>query len=284
MSDRCYIVPPHLLQAIADSTSNSDSVRNSAKACLATRERVSLARKERFAALTTPRGYRQGTQPSEATRQSFISESVLSHLANSDSVDEATRGRAKRDLEHLQQVIARVKEVQQGKHCVESIIPIHDSYQRLGDEQKVQGLAVQGGKADSKDAPYRAIYDAQNTSSESGLPGKLVRAEGEAAVKDETVNEAFDNVGAVLDFYKDQFKWKSIDNQNADVISSVHFGEAYENACKCNKILVHCCLLLTQHSLGPAGAPDGVWRRRRISQQLYRLHRCHRARVDARCD
>ncbi len=115
MSGRCYIVPPHLLQAIADSTSNSDSVRSSAKACLATRERVSVARKERFAALTMPRGYRQGAQSSDATRQNFISESMLSHLANSDSVDEATRSRAKRDLEHLQQVIARVKEVQPGK-------------------------------------------------------------------------------------------------------------------------------------------------------------------------
>lgn len=96
----------------------------------------------------------------------------------------------------------------------------------------MQSLTAQEDTGDSKDAPYRAVYDAQNTSSESGLPGKLVRAEGEPAVKDKTVNEAFDNVGAVLEFYKEHFKWKSIDNRNADVISSVHFGEAYENACE----------------------------------------------------
>jgi hypothetical protein len=115
MSDRCYIIPPHLLQAIADSTSNSDGTRQSAKSSLASRERVSLLRKERFAALTMPRGYKQGTQSPEAARQNIISESMLNHLANSDSVDEATRNRAKRDLDHLQLVISRVKEAQQGK-------------------------------------------------------------------------------------------------------------------------------------------------------------------------
>lgn len=82
-----------------------------------------------------------------------------------------------------------------------------------------------------KDSTYRAVYDAGHKTSESDLPGKLMRAEGEKQVKDKAVNEAFDNVGAVLAFYKDKFKWNSIDNKNADVISSVHFGQKYENAC-----------------------------------------------------
>ena len=51
-------------------------------------------------------------------------------------------------------------------------------------------------------------------------------------MKDHAVNEAYDNVGHVLDFYLKKFHWKSIDNKNAKVISSVHFGESYENACK----------------------------------------------------
>lgn len=116
MSDRCYIIPPHLLQAIADSTSNSDGTRQSAKSSLANRERVSLSRKERFAALTMPRGYKQGAHAPEVARQNIISESMLNHLATSDSVDEATRSRAKKDLDHLQKVIAKLKEVQQGKY------------------------------------------------------------------------------------------------------------------------------------------------------------------------
>lgn len=72
-----------------------------------------------------------------------------------------------------------------------------------------------------------------NKDNEGSLPGEIVRAEGEPKVKDKAVNEAFDNVGTVLEFYKEHFKWHSIDNKNTDVISTVHFGEAYENACRC---------------------------------------------------
>lgn len=83
-----------------------------------------------------------------------------------------------------------------------------------------------------KDTVYRAVYDAHHITNETGLPGKIVRAEGEKAVKDKAVNDAFDNVGHVLTFYKEKFQWNSIDNKNMDVISSVHFGQQYENACK----------------------------------------------------
>lgn len=88
------------------------------------------------------------------------------------------------------------------------------------------------GKDNPKDAPYRAVYDAEKTQDEGELPGELKRAEGEAKVKDKDVNLAYDNVGHVLAFYLKYFNWKSIDNRNADVISSVHFGENYENACR----------------------------------------------------
>lgn len=87
-------------------------------------------------------------------------------------------------------------------------------------------------KGSPKDAPYRAIHDAQNSTDESDLPGKLVRSEGQAKTKDKAVNEAYDNVGIVLEFYKKYFKWLSIDNKNMDIISTVHFGKRYENACK----------------------------------------------------
>jgi Zn-dependent metalloprotease len=76
------------------------------------------------------------------------------------------------------------------------------------------------------------VYDAGHVSSQAELPGKLVRAEGDKKAKDNTANEAYDNVGTVLEFFKDIFDWKSIDDKNADIISSVHFGEQYENACK----------------------------------------------------
>lgn len=114
MYEPCHIVPPHLLQAIADSTHNSESIRHSAKACLALREQVSLARKERFAALTMPRGYRT-EEPVNIRRQQIIPEGILTHLAESENVDEDVRARAKRDLAHLQEVMARVHATQQGE-------------------------------------------------------------------------------------------------------------------------------------------------------------------------
>lgn len=86
-------------------------------------------------------------------------------------------------------------------------------------------------KKHPKDAPYRAVYDAEHATEPTELPGKLERAEGQPKTKDNAVNEAYDNVGAVLDFYRKKFHWESIDNKNCDVISSVHFGESYENAC-----------------------------------------------------
>ncbi len=54
--------------------------------------------------------------------------------------------------------------------------------------------------------------------------------EGQKAATDEAANEAFDNVGRVLDFYQSIFNWKSIDNKNMHVLSSVHFSQDYENA------------------------------------------------------
>lgn len=55
-----------------------------------------------------------------------------------------------------------------------------------------------------KEALDRAIYDAKHSSDESKLPGTLVRSDGEK-VKDKAVNEAYDNVGTVLEFYKKRF-------------------------------------------------------------------------------
>lgn len=201
---RCYIVPPHLLQAIADSTSNPEKVRESAKACLLSREKVSLARKELFATLAQPRGY------TTQQRHQIVPPHVFRQISDAEVNDEETRARAKDNLEHVEGVIAQYKSSQ-------------------GAESEAQSLSAQA-KTKPPKATHRAVYDAENTTNERSLPGKLVREEGQKAVEDKAVNEAFDNVGSVLKFYKEKFKWTSIDNHNADVISSVHFGEAYENA------------------------------------------------------
>lgn len=116
MADRCYIVPPHLLSAIAESTHNDETTRESARASLVSREQVSTARKEVFAALTMPHGYRRDAA-AEARRQ-IIPEGMLTHIAESESVDEETRARAKRDLLHLQDLFSKIKTSQEGSYTL----------------------------------------------------------------------------------------------------------------------------------------------------------------------
>ncbi|UNI18192.1 hypothetical protein JDV02_004475 [Purpureocillium takamizusanense] len=203
MPGPCYIVPPHLLRGIAESEHNSDATRDGARASLASYERLATAVQERLTALS------QASKPGIGTARPapFIPEAVLARLSLSDDVDGETRTRAKRDLGHLLSLVAR---------------------KPGGDEDTDNDSDDK--KDEPKDAPYRAVYDAKHIEAEGDLPGELARAEGESKVKDKAVNEAYDNVGHVLDFYKDKFHWKSIDNKNADVISSVHFGRDYENA------------------------------------------------------
>ncbi|KGQ04434.1 Protease prtS [Beauveria bassiana D1-5] len=202
-NQRCYIVPPHLLQAIAGSTSNSEKVRKAAKASLLAREKVSLARTELFATLTQPRGY------TSQQRHHVVPPHVFRQISDAEVNDEKTRKRAKDNLEHVEGVIAQYKSSQE-KDAQKSI----------------------DAQAKSEKETCRAVYDAQHTTNEDSLPGKLIRKEGQKAAKDKAVNEAFDNVGSTLKFYKEHFDWITTDNKNADVISSVHFGEEYENACK----------------------------------------------------
>lgn len=232
MSCRCSIVPPHLLRGIAESSHNPDHVRKAAERSLAAHNHITSARRQRLANLTQPRGNRNATA---AQTSPFIPESLLARLSTSKSVDEATRTRATRDLRHLHELMAKGPTAQEG-----TLISISSyRYNEFSTDCGCIGLATdeKAPEEPSKEAPYRAVYNAKSLSTSSNgdndnLPGELERAEGEPVVEDKDVNQAFDNVGHVLDFYKQHCDWKSIDNKNANVISSVHFGNDYENACQ----------------------------------------------------
>jgi len=73
----------------------------------------------------------------------------------------------------------------------------------------------------------RLVYDAQNG---SGLPGQLVRSEGEGPTSDPATDEAYDGSGATYDLYKEVFGRDSVDNQGMDLVSTVHYLEGYDNA------------------------------------------------------
>ena len=73
----------------------------------------------------------------------------------------------------------------------------------------------------------RSVYDAHGTET---LPGRMVRAEGAAAVADVEVNEAYDGLGATYDFYADVYDRNSIDDAGMHLDATVHYGRRYDNA------------------------------------------------------
>lgn len=75
----------------------------------------------------------------------------------------------------------------------------------------------------------RLIHDVKGLGM-SRLPGKLVRKEGDKAVADPAVNEAYDYSGVTYDFYMKQFQRNSLDGRGTTLISSVHLGKKLNNA------------------------------------------------------
>ena len=78
-----------------------------------------------------------------------------------------------------------------------------------------------------RDAPQRAVHDAEHTMS---LPGRLVRAEGQAPTRDIAADEAYDYLGATYRLYRDIYERDSIDNAGMPLTGSVHYGNDYDNA------------------------------------------------------
>lgn len=73
----------------------------------------------------------------------------------------------------------------------------------------------------------RTVYDASN---QQGLPGVLVRGEGDPPTGDVGVNEAYDGAGATYDFYHQVFNRNSVDDHGLRLDSTVHYGQQYDNA------------------------------------------------------
>ncbi|KAK0710142.1 metalloprotease [Lasiosphaeria miniovina] len=204
----CGVVPPYLLQGIAEGRDGvDDDGREAALRSLKHRHEYTSRRCDRLAALSQPRARQQHAALHQ--QQSIVPEILLQHIAEAEGVDEETRQRARRDCEQIKLVTTAYKQSLSGEGGVEQ--------QSLAPKLETDGF-------------YRAVYDAKHAQNENKLPGTVVRVEGQKVANDEAVNQAYDNVGKVLDFYEKFFKWKSIDNKNMHVLSSVHFGKGYENA------------------------------------------------------
>jgi Zn-dependent metalloprotease len=75
--------------------------------------------------------------------------------------------------------------------------------------------------------PHRLIYNMKNQTSGSA---SLVRAEGQNAVDDPAVNEAYDGLGDTYKFFLDIFDRDSIDDNGMELRGIVHYGVDYDNA------------------------------------------------------
>jgi Zn-dependent metalloprotease len=76
-------------------------------------------------------------------------------------------------------------------------------------------------------AKQRNIYNANQG---SGLPGVLVRSEGDPPTGDPAVDEAYDGSGATYDLYMEAYQRNSIDGNGMRLDSTVHYQVGYDNA------------------------------------------------------
>jgi Zn-dependent metalloprotease len=183
MACLCSIVPPFLLEGIANSETNAESIRTEARTSLEHHHRLAAHRHQRSVAHAQPYVIQQASQQTN----SFIPQDILQQVSDANATPQTS---AKKDPTLL--------------------------------AQQVQ--PDQGADSMIKEAPTRLIYDAKDTTIDSGLPGTLVRVDGQLQVGDSAINQAFDNIGIVIQFYRELFGWKSLDNQNGDVKGSVHVG------------------------------------------------------------
>lgn len=76
-------------------------------------------------------------------------------------------------------------------------------------------------------ARNRRVSDARSAQT---TPGTLARSEGQAATSDDSVNAAYDNTGTTYDCYQQLYGRDGIDGQGGTLLSTVHYGRAYNNA------------------------------------------------------
>lgn len=199
MSFERFLIPPYLLRHLADASDVSDHARELA--------RQALSHFERIAAHQVAEFERHG---------------ITAFLRNLESEDYPKDQDTPKDQETLKD-----QDHDDSNHKDD-----HDDPKDQDGDKDQNDPKEQGGMA------LREIYDMTNSESESDLPGKLVLKEGPdtdaTSSDDKAVNDVFEHVGRVLALFKDKFNWTGVDGsaENATaIVSSVHFGKEYENAC-----------------------------------------------------
>ncbi|MDF3297424.1 M4 family metallopeptidase [Streptomyces tropicalis] len=99
------------------------------------------------------------------------------------------------------------------------------THRRLTTVVGAPSVAAPAGRQPAQ--PHRTVYDAAHG---TDLPGTKVRAEGQGAVQDATVNRAYAGLGATFELYLTAYGRDSIDGSGLPLDATVHYDEKYNNA------------------------------------------------------
>ncbi len=139
-----------------------------------------------------------------------------------------------------------MRDMNDHRHSVFGIVPpyILDAISKNGtpDERDIalqtldRDLAIRSARPTFIEAPppsrglqnkRREVYNANHG---TGLPGTLVRTEGQGPSGDVEVDEAYDGLGATFDLYWNAYNRNSVDDAGMTLIASVHYDQDYNNA------------------------------------------------------
>lgn len=82
----------------------------------------------------------------------------------------------------------------------------------------------------------RLVYDSNQSNQ---LPGKLVRSEGQRRIEDRSINNCYDGLGIVLNFYSEVLNRNSLDGKGMPLIATCHYrkdGRPLNNAFYTSKL------------------------------------------------
>ena len=196
------VVPPHILDVLA--ASEDSKTRQLALKTSIHSSHVRARRKHHFDTKNNAGG-RTSYHP---TPQGIVPDQILETVTGSEQTDGSSRDIAQRTLD----VNQKLQDESQESPTVATVTSGLNFHRQIHD---MQNLVRKDSKSDET---YQL------------LPGKLVRSEGEPPIVDEHANQAYDNCGTVLDFYRQVFDYALLDDQAVPIISSIHFETGYQNA------------------------------------------------------
>lgn len=192
----CGFVSPYILKAIAASKAVSQETRHAAQKSLVATQSMQSNRQVRCAAVTESAPVRQHPQ-------GIIPPHILQSISASTAAGPEARMSA-------QQTLLSIQSIKDAR------------------TQHEEAFA----KKPAPKEQSRKIFDCKGGET---LRQNLVRKESDKRVKDRSVNNAYDGLGIVHDFYYTIFARNSIDDKGLELVGNVHYDPAdapagYDNA------------------------------------------------------